>query len=410
MFLSKLLKNQRGTALLTALLVMGVLISVSLALTTLIVREGGLVKGVIDAGRSYYAAESGIEVALYKLNTGLPESVKLEESVELENSTVTFDLNNTCQAYPCFDEDEYDLTTGSIPATAMYTELGRNDSIIIPLFVINENGEELPVGDFTVEFYGAFNPSLHFKDNLVTKNLHTWDVLRWKIFGLDENSGQTESISDFTAISQANLAETNEGLLTNAETPSWFGSVNCTGKADRYLGDVIECKPYLPAAVDIIPTGEFESPIYAGTCAETEAREAYIVGADGKTEVYDCYSIQSFINEPGRKLKYLSLTNLMNPEVFDEQKIGAEGADKEKLSRIFFRVEMFKGDENTGNQTVREFADITASGSSGKATQTINVKIQRGSFMPVFNFSLYSTYKDEAAGHDFNYYYDPDAD
>ncbi|MFH1218662.1 MAG: hypothetical protein V1679_02375, partial [Candidatus Peregrinibacteria bacterium] len=80
------------------------------------------------------------------------------------------------------------------------------------------------------------------------------------------------------------------------------------------------------------------------------------------------------------ELNYLTLTNLMNPAVFKDD------VNKEAKSRLFFMVEMFD------IETVREFADITAVGYSGGTKQSINVKKQRGEFMPVFHFSLYSTY------------------
>ena len=68
----EILKNRRGTALLIALLVMGVFIAVSLVLSALILREVRITKTFVDAGQAYYSAESGIEIGLYALNTRLP--------------------------------------------------------------------------------------------------------------------------------------------------------------------------------------------------------------------------------------------------------------------------------------------------------------------------------------------------
>ena len=115
----------------------------------------------------------------------------------------------------------------------------------------------------------------------------------------------------------------------------------------------------------------------------------------------DCYSIKAFLG--AHRLNYLTLTNLINPAVFND------GLDKDANSRLYYRVELFT--ENGAGQTVREVADLTANGYSGDSKQSINVQIKRGSFMPVFNFSLYSTYKsnkDEGDGdgvHDWDYWY-----
>ena len=92
----------------------------------------------------------------------------------------------------------------------------------------------------------------------------------------------------------------------------------------------------------------------------------------------------------------------MNASVFNE------GVDRDLASRIYFRVEF--DDENASgitdvdstNEVVRSIADITANGFSGDTKQSINVQIKRGSFMPVFNFSLYSTFTE--SGHNCEYW------
>lgn len=421
------LKNNRGTALLTALLVMGVLIAVSLALSVLILREGSIVKATLDGGKAYYAAESGIEIALYKLQTGLPQTVA--KSFELgEGTSGNYKLKNTCKAYPCFDEEEYDLySTDGVPVPLMeyYDVLDLNESIMLPLFVVKD-GVEVPVGDFTVEFYGAFKWE-DFTEGLKVgeseanpvKFLSSWDVLRWKIFGLNEDNGKTESISDFTAISDmAQKSVVGDGTkgedyITTAGIPSWFGSVDCDEPGDRYT-DKITCGSYGQAQGingEGINLEDQEAGVFAGVCFNTEAREVYIYAddAEGGTEVQsvqECYLIKEFLKREKVKLKYLSLTNLMNPSVFDQSlESGLTEDERMAKSRIFFRVELFASDEivNSGNETVREFADITASGESGDSKQSINVKMQRGSFMPVFHFSLYSTYKEGADGWDTYY-------
>lgn len=406
-----ILKNKEGTALLVALLVMGVLIAVSLALSTLIFREARVTRGVLDAGKAYYAAESGVEVALYNLNNKLagwetPQKGFVPLKIDdVFDAVAELKVDNTCNAYPCFDVGFDPNTVNEEGLKVFYDVLDLNESISIPLFVVRD-GKEVPVQNFTVEFFAPFSVKEHFSDQIqqsLGDGLQGWDILRWKVFGLNKNN-ETESISDFTALSSTNVAGTDdEAYFTNAAVPSWFGSVNCS--SDDALGkrytDKIKCIPYLSDTSQRLEESGQKADIYIGTCPVETAREHYIYGPDGKfLFVTDCYPIKDFMD--AHQLNYLTLTNLMNPAVF---KTSLTQVQRLALSRLYFRVELFADPVNkdVGNQTVREFADITVNGYSGGSKQSINVQIQRGSFMPVFHFSLYSTYTG-IQGYD--YYYD----
>lgn len=413
--------NRRGTALLVALLVMGVLVAVSLALSSLIFRETRVVKDLIDSGRAYYAAEAGIEKALYGLNTNLPgwepddddgngyTSFKVDRE---KDSVAEYKVSNRCKAFPCFDEG-YDVASVSDPSE-FYGVLDLNESITIPLFVVNgDGGDVTDVKHFAVEFFAKFNPQEHLNLNAETSRfLRGWDVLRWKVFGVNDRVNVTETISDFTALSMANRGD--ESFLTNASNPSWFGTRSCDGAGQRYT-DGIECGQYprwdySTKEIDGEGIGQI-SDIFTGNCLHTEAREYYFYeyeSADKRNleaeNIHKCYSIEQFVKD--HTLNYLSLTNLINPAVFN----GEVDSDKrEAFSKLYFRVELFpSADGAVDNQTVREFADITSNGYSGKSKQSINVKIKKGSFMPVFHFSLYSTYKDldvDGVVHDDEYWY-----
>ena len=230
----------RGTALLVALLVMAVLITISLALSTLIFRESRLTASLISAGKAYYAAESAIEVGLYGLNTRLPGwelVVDSNDGYKTLNVSADFDslaelkMKNKCKAYPCFDEEKFDID--SAQPKAFYDVLERNGSINIPLFVV-DGVEEKKVTDFTVEFFAPFDPEQDLDLGDADDLLHSWDVLRWKIFGINEAYNVTESISDFTAMSLTNNPQNGANLGTIASSPSWFGSIRCDEGFDRY--------------------------------------------------------------------------------------------------------------------------------------------------------------------------------
>lgn len=414
MRISKLNKNwlnEKGTALLTAMLIMGVLITISIALSSLVMREVRVTRDLIDAGKAFYAAESGVEEALYFLNNKLPgwQTVegKFEEGKTSDDVIFKYVVKNQCNSYPCIDEEEYELSGGvgdvSVPtAEAFYDVMDLNESVLIPLFVIDEDGTIQSVRDFTVEFYGNFNPFEDLKGIKDVSPLSGWDVLRWKVFGM-KNMGvvegySTESISDFMP-----LAKTSGGDVADAETPSWFGTVSCSDP--RVLDRIttgIECKQY--------GVFTYDSSLQKGECnnASLWARDYY--GEEGgKIENQGCKNIGDFVEDRQSSdspvgigptgLNYLSLTNIVNPAMFKDEYV-----NKEDLAKLYFRVETYE------DNTVREVAEIFSDGYAGNSKQSIKVMKKRDSYMPVFNFSIYSTYGSEGKdeGGDDYYYYDND--
>ncbi len=416
-----LLKNKSGSALLVALLIMGVFLAISLILSSLILRETRITISFINAGQAYYSAESGIEIGLYGLNTELPgwepeygndgfKSFRIDDGEDFK-ALGQYKLKNRCRAYPCFDEDEYDVGSLAVVPKYFYDVLALNQSITIPLFVAEEEGGVTTIKDtkdFVVEFFTPLNPQKHLKFENKEK-LSGWDVLRWKIVGVraagDEGDGQTETISDFTAASMLKVSaetEPDKIITSNATVPSWFGSItDCNKIADRYF-DGIDCAPFYLVgkygSESIILPGEI-AKTQVQNCLPWQAREFSVYDYFGGDKTFSksqgCYPIADFLNN--HTLNYLVLTNLVNPAVF------IDGVDKDVLSRLFFRVELGEVnaaevlDEGSGDSayTVAPVASITANGYSGDSKQSINVKIQRGSFMPVFNFSLYSTYMED---------------
>ncbi len=390
--INKIKEDLRGTALLVAILVMGVLLALSLALSGLVLREVSVTKNLIDAGKAYYAAESGVELALFQLNNNLPgwhvndDEAELNES--LQQSTFKYFVKNACRDYPCIDEDNYDLS--NTDARAFYDVLDLNESITIPLFVVDE-GEVKSVKDFVVQYYVAFNPAT---DLILVGDISSWDVLRWRVFGMRKVEGDyiTESINDFTAVSSFSGTDPT----TNAARPSWFGTVNCDERGDENSG--ISCVSYARNQGD--------------NCSNLEARDYYQYeeNTNERQEVagiIPCYPISEFMTNHqtadeedstgATGLNYLSLTNMMNPAVFNETKYRTD-QQREDASKIYFRVETFD------DEVVREVAEIVADGYSGKSKQSIRVQKKRDSYMPVFNFSVYSTYGSSHGGDDSWYY------
>ena len=102
----KIREDRKGTALLVALLIMGVLISISVALSVLILRELRITRESLDSGKAYYAAEAGVEEALYFLNTELPGWHEDGATKDLgADAQFDYTVKNTCNSYPCYDEE-----------------------------------------------------------------------------------------------------------------------------------------------------------------------------------------------------------------------------------------------------------------------------------------------------------------
>lgn len=380
--------NIKGTALLTALLIMGLLITVSLLISSLVLRENRVVKNLLSSGRAYYAAESGVELSLYGLYHQLPGWEPIDEGYLIagisDDSVVEYRMDNRCETFPCVDsrfsfDRQADLDEEL--ARTFYYQLDLNETVSLPLFVVDEDGAEiLNVDDFTVEFFTPLNVREHLNLELNPDKIKGWDILRWKIIGLEDGTDATETISDFTAVSNG----------TDAVGPSWFGTVSCNEFPGRVVPKII-CRPYAVEDVREV-IAEDGTTVFSGICSNTQAREFYdyVGGVEDRVieeeNIAECYPIEQFLDN--HHLNYLTLTNLFNPSVLKES---LRPDMKEALSKLYIRVELF-GDGQGGDQTVAEFAEIESNGYSGDTKQSLSVFVRRDSFMPVFNFSLYSTY------------------
>lgn len=371
-----------GSALLVAILIMGVFLTVSISLSSLIMREVTFTKSLLSSGKAYFAAESGIEEALFYLNTELP-GFNSQNTLGKSDETSVFEysINNTCNSYPCYDPKEFELS--NVPLENFYEVLELNETITIPLFTLSD-GEIKPVKNFSVQFFPAFDPS----SDLKIKSLSGWDILRYKIFGMRKEGEQyiTESIGDLTAFSSGS-APSGGNVFANVAKPSWFGTADCDQMENRAGGiSGISCVDYDKSIILQSEDGQI--------CTNTEARD-FVGYIDGEVRtIFDCYSISKFLQDhlPGVNgstgLNYLTLTNMMNPSVFDDEKYPTI-RERNALSRLYFRVETFD------DEVVKEEAEISSDGFSGSLKQSLKVNIKRGSFLPVFNFSVYSTYQSE---------------
>jgi hypothetical protein len=369
---------------------MGMLVAISLGLSSLVLRELEITKITLDKGKAYFAAEAGLERTLLALKENLPGwQGDLSGNFEQANSNYQVELKNRCKTFPCFDPEEFDVN--SAPERALYYQLDLNESVNIPLFVV-EGGEVFNVEDFNVQFWSPLNKAsdFNFESDF---DISSWDVLRWKVYGVDKFNNFPETISDFTAVSLLGLGEDGgefEGS-TDAQNPSWFGTVSCSNQNDR-VTDRINCNPYVDLVDNAALEAEFDyvegqaDAIFSGICDHTEAREFYSYGSvngSRKLETEDiryCYPIKQFLSE--HTLNYLSLTNLVNPNVFSPR---LELEEKQAKQKLYVRVELF------GGQTSRQTSVIKSVGRAGDVVNALEMQVRDGQLMPVFNLSLYDT-------------------
>lgn len=389
----KKMKKNKGSALIIALLIMGILMTLALGLSNLVIREVGITNDIVNSGKAYFAAEAGIESALLDLHQNLPgyeiEKIVTDGEFEVggniyqtgmsEDADLEFyyQIENRTHTVPYIDTQIVNPAVVNADPIKTFNVLDLNESVSIPLFISNEKGETVNVKAFRVEYFitgNAISPAW-----LLKGAQEDIDMLRWKITGIkttgvspgsDPNAPPkllTESIGDYLPT----IGGSNENQ------PTCFGTQNS-------LTDMV-----------------FDGISYNENCLETTlgkiyyfAREAYtfdiIQNSKGEFE----YKTVPHLREQNTEMRigdfleehshnYLTMTNIFNPSMLN----GESTEEKERNARIYYRVVIPNEDE----YTIREFAKITSTGYVRRLRKRIEAFIRPDKFMPVFNFSLYRT-------------------
>lgn len=196
--MAKTLKQHNGSSLLIALIVMGILMTLALGVSDILIGTLKDKRLLLDKTKAWYAAESGIEQALLKAAENLPG---FEENKKSENGlNYTYSIAATTAQIP--PKKSYEI---QFPEDT-YASLPLNESVTVPLF--KSEKEEDRVTHFRVDYY--LSPNVKISGGIVPNEL---DILRWKIFGL-ANDGVMEVISEFIPANQGN----------DAESPTCFGT------------------------------------------------------------------------------------------------------------------------------------------------------------------------------------------
>jgi hypothetical protein len=389
----KKVKTNKGSALIIALLIMGILMTLALGLSNLVIREVSITTDIVNSGKAYFAAEAGIESALLDLHQNLPgyetEKVVTDGEFEAGNETYQagisedagleydYQIENRTHTIPHIDTEIIDPAIVNADKSRTFNVLRLNETVTIPLFVSDESGETINVSDFRVEYYiarDAISPSW-----IGRGDQEDIDMLRWKITGIKElgaspGSGTnappkllTESIGDYLPTisgsdeNQRTCFGTEESLISRV-----FNGINY----DAECLEATHGKIY-----------SYAREAYTFDIRKNDEGEFEYVTVSHLYEDNDQMTIGSFLENHSHN--YLTLTNIFNPSMIR----GLSDFEKRQNARIYYRIVI----PNENEYTIREFAKITSVGYVRRLRKRIEALIRPDKFMPVFNFSLYRT-------------------
>ncbi len=398
--------RQSGTALLITLLLMGMLMTLTLGISNLVIREISVTQSVVDSAKAFYQAEAGVENALMALNLNYP-GFEVDKRVSGEYN---YQIVNTSDTVPDFPDDQPIFMCGasvcdSGDAGALanskdqifkdypsqtYRKLGINETHVIPLFTFDSAAETEEVKRFMVQYYTEIRQSDldKFYSGIKLDNL---DVLRWKLYGkpLNQAGGEpqrTESIADFYPSIDGDGPKSPVCIGTDTSAKS-LSEENCI----------------FPTIDPVPPNANTSSEEF--TALWSAARECYMTDSGAETSGHflikgtavdesedalrgTCNMYDFIISH---KQNYLVLTNMVNPEV-----IGISDPSEPSQAvraNIYYRVIAYNEAGQDLPKLVKDFADITSTGfaNDGKVRKSLHVRYKAPGYLPVFNFSLYKT-------------------
>ncbi|MBI5412723.1 hypothetical protein HZA42_00045 [Candidatus Peregrinibacteria bacterium] len=196
-------RHNQGSALLIALMIMGVLMTLSLGVSSLVLGNMRDSRVLIERTKAWYAAESGLERALLETSKNPPGfETEKNGNMGIQGPEFSYSVKSTANKFP--------IENG-------YATLRLSESVTIPLF--KGATDELTVKDFHVDYYLA--PNISNLGGFISNDL---DILRWKIFGIAAD-GTMEVINEFVPANKGN----------SEQSPTCFGTKpNCYNNANFY--------------------------------------------------------------------------------------------------------------------------------------------------------------------------------
>ncbi|KKR24225.1 MAG: hypothetical protein UT55_C0068G0006 [Candidatus Peregrinibacteria bacterium GW2011_GWE2_39_6] len=204
--LSRQVMATEASALIIALLLMGFLVVLGLGMSKIIVDSIRVESNVVDAGKSYFAAEAGIERGLYYHENNL-SGFEIEESFNFRaqnQAQATYKIIAQEERVPCLHRPEE------------WRSLGLQESVSWSLFRWDENLGRVEIKDFDLAYF-VDRSEAQFKG--VNGN-----VLRWKILGI--RGGATQSISGIlpydSGMSPNHLEESDDANFYEGQSGGTF--------------------------------------------------------------------------------------------------------------------------------------------------------------------------------------------
>lgn len=389
----KYISNNRGSAILIALLVMAVLVVVSLGLNGLIVSEMIVQRDETERLKAFYAAESGMERGLLdiyennmpgytrpmKIASGITENKDILQPEYFTMGPSITNLHSVDAAnyrYQVIGQDMELPCSYDSSISDKYLTLEANQSVTIPLhkYVPDSENKKKEVTDFLVEYYAT---GAGLGSTQIYGVLKNTDVLRWKIFGINTaiNQGYRRSVTgQFTDAISDYLPLNSIGNM--ADSPSQFAT-----KVDllKIAGGVSDGKEWTMANY------------YERTSVNNYNNDSYL---NNRTA-----NIFDFLNQDimtdKHEFNYLMLTNVLGENIKysggsfvrdDSNDVYEKLLGKQKL---FVRV---RADDTESAKKETLACDgflVRADGFYRGAKQSIDMKISLESFLPVFDFVLY---------------------
>ncbi len=357
----------RGSALITTLLMTSLIMLIALGIAQLI--AGDLKTGAefVREGKALYMAEAGLERGLLELKQKHPgfQPKPFSEALTKDlDASLIYDLEFLTQATELPVEDGYRI-------------LEQQRSVAIPLFNVDKDNVPHAISDFLVKYY------VPFKENIQNAKLQDIDLLRWKIVGINNDNGNAESISDFTAASD----------MANKVNPNCFGTK--LDLADSVVkGNCIPDTNGEKVADSVVSGAGGSVSVKHLNCKWDQARShyTYVPSTDfqGSVDVLEatCYSIRDFLAKHSQS--YLILTNLVNPDIIET----LDANQKFALSKINYRVLTSKAvlRDQVVIRSTGHFGGVLGVGGSKKS---LDLSLGGDIFLPVFNFSIYRTDNDK---------------
>lgn len=319
-----------GSALLVTLILMAALMILGLGFGKLIIDAIRLEYDVVQAGKAYYHAESGLEEALFVIDRHLPGYEVFQAKGDANGdgkSDYSYSIralsSSSGNAVPCnFDEKE----------DAPWQKLKLNDSFTLPLFRADSQflSFEDKIQNFRIEYYLGAWPSG------ASENI---SALRWKIFG-QTSGGETQAISRYVPVLEN---------FNSASNPANFGTSLFGSGGEITNGD----------------SAQFRD------CS------------DGICVFYENYSIATFLSK--HEHNFIVLTNVLNfsQALSDDETILYARLVEDQNDPLVCNFVRIEADGAADN--------IDAPLQLQQYTQNLNIDISLNDFLPVFDFALYRT-------------------